>query len=87
MEEDKVIGVQIIDDGKSNPVVSVPPEVVTEWLRAIADAAGYADRASCMVQIVVDRPFADRGTLHNEPPRLNFMVSNIKGSRSQRDET
>lgn len=44
----------IHDDGKTNPVIEVPRNMVIEWLRSIADRAGYADRASSAVQLVIE---------------------------------
>lgn len=73
---------EIRDDGRMNPLVIVSPDEVVAWLRERADAAGFADRQLCAVQISVEQPFEGGKTYHHEPPKLVVMVSNIKGSRT-----
>lgn len=41
----------IHDDGKTNPLIEVPREMLLAWLRDVADKAGYADRETSMVQV------------------------------------
>ena len=64
---------EIHDDGKRNPMVTVTEDEVLAWLRTKADEAGYADRQ--MVWVISQN--ADRGTECG----FVIMVSNIKGSR------
>lgn len=59
-----------------NPLIVVGPQEIADWLRKIADDAGFADRASCVVQC---RDSEGRLTLG--PPDLVLMVSNIPNSR------
>ena len=70
-----------IRDTGSNPLIILSPDEVVAWLRERADAAGYADRDFCGVQINVQQAFAAGRTYHYEPPTLIAMVSNIKNSR------
>ena len=76
-------GVYVIRDGDSNPRIVVRSERVKEWLRLLADEAGFADRETCMFQLNVDRPFGTGITYHHEAPTLIIMVSNIENSRAE----
>ena len=76
--------IEVRDNG-SNPLIIVSPERVMEWLRSLADEAGYADRASSIVQIGVEREFTNGATTHWEVPELVFMVSNIPNSREPKE--
>lgn len=71
----------IINDGKRNPVIQVPRDMVIAWLRQIADEAGFADRPTAAVQIVIpDCPNVGETFLWLDAPTLNLMVSNIPNS-------
>lgn len=51
----------IHDNGKTNPLIEVPRAMVIDWLRSIADQAGYADRENIAVQLVIElRPVFER---------------------------
>lgn len=63
-----------IPDG--NPLIVVGPQEVADWLRSLADAAGFADRASCVVQVK-----DSDGNVTLGSPELVLMVSNIANSR------
>ena len=70
-----------IQDTGGNPLIIISPDEVVAWLRERVDAAGYADRELCAVQITVKQPFDGGKTYHHEAPELIAMVSNIKDSR------
>ena len=66
----------------SNPLVTVSAQEVQDWLRKLADDAGFADRETCAFQLNVETKFyADR--YHHEAPELTIMVSNIPNSRQK----
>lgn len=75
------MGMEVINKDK-NPMIVVSSDEVVAWLRAMADEAGYADRATCAMQITVRQPFAGGSTIHHEPPELLLMVSGIPNSRT-----
>lgn len=72
---------EVKNDGVRNPLIVVDQDEVLAWLREKADAAGFADRELCAVQITVNQPFEGGKTYHFEPPMLIAMVSNIPNSR------
>lgn len=74
---------EIVDDGRTNPLIVVHPNQVLSWLRSLADKSGYTDRESCAIQIVVEQPFGEGMKVHCESPKLIFMVSNIPNSRQR----
>lgn len=82
MTDGKTIPGKVVRQGSYNPLIVVEPEEVVAWLRSVADQHGFADRASCAVQISVEQPFEGGKTYHAEPPKLVFMVSNVPGSRT-----
>jgi Lar family restriction alleviation protein len=76
----QVVVPEVIDNGKTNPLIVVSPDQVNAWLRSLADAAGYSDRGSCAIQVKVAHELGD--TIRLGSPELVLMVSNIKGSRA-----
>lgn len=64
-----------------NPLIVVSRERVLQWLREIADNAGFADRGINAVQINTEHAFAPGVVFHQECPTLTIMVSNIPGTR------
>ena len=72
---------RIMDNGRTNPLITVTREEIEMWLRKLADEAGFADRESCAVHIHVEHEFIGGNTFHPETPELTLMVSNIPNSR------
>lgn len=73
---------QVIDNGVSNPLLVVSPEEVTAWLRSLADAHGFSDRAGHAVQTAVrGLPGGQQDVCLLAAPELVYMVSNIPQSR------
>lgn len=70
------MAVRVIDDGRLNPRIVVPPDELATWLRKQADEQGYGGRELVAVQIQVEQPFAEGASFHNELPTLVVMVSN-----------
>ena len=67
-----------------SPLIVVSEQEVREWLRGLADAAGFDDRSTQAFQLSVQTKFyADN--FHHEAPELCIMVSNIPGSRKPND--
>jgi hypothetical protein len=73
---------RVVADGGRNPLVIVSADQVKKWLREIADAAGYGDRATCAFQLNVETDFYEKN-YHAEAPSLTIMVSNIPNSRQK----
>lgn len=44
----------IHNNGTSNPLIEIPRDRLTAWLRTIADEAGFADREHAAVQVAFD---------------------------------
>ncbi len=63
-----------------NPLIVVSEVEVREWLRGLADAAGFSDRETCAFQLSVKTDFYAKN-FHHEAPDLCIMVSNIPDSR------
>lgn len=67
----------IHDNGRTNPLIELPKDVVLSWLRSLADAAGYADRELSAVQV----KFHGTYPITDVPQSIAMMVSNIPNSR------
>jgi hypothetical protein len=67
-----------------NPLIVVSEQEVREWLRGLADAAGFSDRATHAFQLSVTTEFY-APKYHHEAPQLCIMVSGIPGSRTPND--
>ena len=71
-----------IKDNGANPMLIVSRHEVQEWLRKLADDAGYADRETCAFQLSVETKFYAEN-YHHAAPELLIMVSNIPNSRQK----
>lgn len=70
----------VIDDGH-NPMIVVSQQQVMDWLRTLADEAGYADRETCAFQTAFEAINGSQRDFRNDVPELLIMVSNVKNSR------
>lgn len=74
-------GIHVHDNGTTNPLIEIEEGVLLNWLRDIADQAGYADRIMSALQIKVHMGDGAYKTFI-DVPRMTLMVSNIVGSRT-----
>ena len=65
-------------DPKANPVITISPEELINWLRSIVDAHGLSDRAVSGAQIAWEE---DGRQIRHVIPEITVMASNIPNSR------